>query len=359
MKSVYIHIPFCNHICSYCDFSKMFYNESIVDKYLNILEEEIISTYRNEKIKTIYIGGGTPSSLSIKQLNKLFKIIKIFKTNSNTEITIECNIENIDEEKLNLIKKNVNRISIGIQSFNDNNLKLLDRKYQKKEIIEKINLVKKARFENINVDLMYAFNNQTIKDLNDDIDEFLALNINHISTYSLMIEPNTKLFLNGTKPIDEDIDAKMYELICNKLKDNGYIHYEISNFAKKGYESKHNLTYWNNDEYYGFGMGASSYVDNIRYDNTKSINKYLNKEFVSNKEILTKEDEIKYELILGFRKLEGINKKDFFNKYNIELIDIKNIKQLIEQNKLIENENNIYINPKYIYISNSILVNFV
>src|SRR5574344_721386 len=130
MKSVYIHIPFCNHICSYCDFSKMFYNESLVDKYLNILEEEIISTYRNEEIKTIYIGGGTPSSLNIKQLNKLFKIIKIFKINSNTEITIECNIENIDEEKLNLIKKNVNRISIGIQSFNDDNLKLLYRKYQ-------------------------------------------------------------------------------------------------------------------------------------------------------------------------------------------------------------------------------------
>ena len=193
----------------------------------------------------------------------------------------------------------------------------------------------------------------------DDIDEFLKLDITHISTYSLIIEPNTKLYINNVKNIDDNLDYEMYKLICNKLKDNGYNHYEISNFSKVGYESKHNLTYWNNDNYYGFGMGASGYIDNVRYDNTRNINKYLNGEYVKESHTLDLNETIENEFILGLRKIKGINKETFKNKYNKDIKEIEIVNKLIKENKLLEDEKNIYINKDYIYVSNDILVEFI
>ena len=357
MKSAYIHIPFCKTICSYCDFCKMFYNEVLVNKYLLELEKEIKKNYKGETLKTIYIGGGTPSSLNIKQLNKLLNIIKTFKLEENYEFTVECNIENIDKEKLELLYKNkVNRLSIGIQTFNEKYLKFLNRNHTKKEIKEKINLAKNIGFKNINIDLMYAFPDETLKELENDINEFLKLDITHISTYSLIIEPHTKLYIDKIKNIDEDLDRKMYDLICKKL--NKYNHYEISNFAKSGYESIHNLTYWNNENYYGFGLGASGYINNIRYDNTKNINEYLKGNYIKNKEVLTKNIEIENEFILGLRKIKGINIEKFNKKYdNIFKYDVVN--RLLKENKLQKDEKNIFINNEYIYTSNNILIEFI
>lgn len=357
MKSAYIHIPFCKTICSYCDFCKMFYNEVLVNKYLLELEKEIKKNYKGETLKTIYIGGGTPSSLNIKQLNKLLNIIKTFKLEENYEFTVECNIENIDKEKLELLYKNkVNRLSIGIQTFNEKYLKFLNRNHTKKEIKEKINLAKNLGFKNINIDLMYAFPDETLKELENDINEFLKLDITHISTYSLIIEPHTKLYIDKIKNIDEDLDRKMYDLICKKL--NKYNHYEISNFAKSGYESIHNLTYWNNENYYGFGLGASGYINNIRYDNTKNINEYLKGNYIKNKEVLTKNIEIENEFILGLRKIKGINIEKFNKKYdNIFKYDVVN--RLLKENKLQKDEKNIFINNEYIYTSNNILIEFI
>ena len=356
-KSVYIHIPFCEEICSYCDFCKMFYTENLVDKYLEKLKKEIEKNYKNESIETIYIGGGTPSSLNLKQLTKLFEIIKIFNLSKNIEFTFECNL-NIDNKKLELLFKNkVNRLSFGVQSFNEKNLKFLNRNHNKEDIFNVIKNAKKIGFKNINIDLIYALPNQTLKELDEDLDLFLKLDVNHISTYSLIIEPNTILYNNKIKNIDEELDYKMYELIIKKLKD--YNHYEISNFAKEGYESKHNLTYWNNLEYYGFGLSASGYINNIRYDNTRSINKYLKGNYILNKEIIDINRELEYEFILGFRKIKGINKNNFYQKYNINILDNKIIKKLINENKLIDDNENIYINPKYIYVENSILEEFI
>ena len=357
MKSAYIHIPFCKTICSYCDFCKMFYNEDLVDKYLLELNNEINKNYKGETLKTIYIGGGTPSSLNIKQLNKLLNIIKIFKLEENYEFTAECNIENITKEKLELLYKNkVNRLSIGIQTFNEKYLKFLNRNHTKEEIKEKINIAKTIGFENINIDLMYAFPEETLEELESDINEFLKLDIPHISTYSLIIEPHTKLYIDKIKNIDEDLDRKMYDLICKKL--NKYNHYEISNFGKTGYESIHNLTYWNNENYYGFGLGASGYINNIRYDNTKSINEYLKGNYIKNKEILSKNIEIENEFILGLRKIKGINIEKFNKKYdNIFKYDVVN--RLLKENKLQKDEKNIFINNEYIYTSNNILIEFI
>ena len=354
-RSVYIHIPFCKTICSYCDFCKVFYYEKWADLYLDELEEEIKKKYQGDKVKSIYIGGGTPNSLSISQLEKLFSILSVFK-GEDLEYTIECNIELLTEEQLVLFKKNgINRISIGIETFDEEILNFLNRRYKKDEVIDKINICK-TYISNINIDLIYALPNQKIIDLENDLRIYLELDVPHISIYSLIIEPHTKLYNEGFEYIDDELDYEMYKIINKYLKD--YHHYEISNFAKPGYESRHNLTYWNNDEYYGFGLGASGYVDNVRYENTKNINKYLNGNYVQESHVLSFNENIENAFILGFRKINGINKERFLKKYGI---DIKNniVINLIEERKLIDDGNYIFINPKYIYTENDILINFI
>ena len=358
MKSVYIHIPFCSNICSYCDFSKMFYNENYVDKYLEALEKEIKENYKNEEIKTIYIGGGTPSSLNLNQLKKLLDITNIFKTNNLEEFTIECNPENLDEEKIKLFTNyKVNRISLGVQTFNDKYLKYLNRCHNKEMVFDVINLLKKYNFNNINIDLIYALKGQTIDELKEDIKIFKSLDIPHISAYSLIIEPNTILYNQNTENIDEDLDLEMHNVILEELKD--YDHYEISNYGKKGFYSKHNLVYWNNEQYYGFGMGASGYIGNIRYDHTRSFNNYINGKYIKNKQELSKNEIIENEFILGFRKMDGINLDDFYNKYEINILDIDIVKILIKEGKLTKVKNNICIAKDYIYTCNDILIEFL
>jgi oxygen-independent coproporphyrinogen-3 oxidase len=360
MKSIYIHIPFCDTICNYCDFCKFIKNDDWINKYLIALDKEITLKYNGEKIETLYIGGGTPSSLNINELNKLFGIIKKINKDKNIEFTFECNIENIDYDKLKLLYENgVNRLSIGVQTFNDKYLNYLNRNHTKDDVFNKINIAKSIGFKNINIDLIYALPKESLKELEYDIDLFLKLDINHISTYSLMIEPNTKLYIDKENGIDEDLDYEMYKLICKKLKSNNYNHYEISNFAKEGYESKHNLTYWSNDEYYGFGLGASGYIDNIRYDNTRNLNKYLSGEFILDSNKLSDKEKLENEFILGLRKIRGINKEEFKLKYNREIKDIEVVCKLLKENRLLEDEKNIYINPKYIYVSNDILLEFI
>jgi len=355
--SVYIHIPFCSNICSYCDFSKFYYNENWVDNYLESLEKEIELNYKGEVINTIYIGGGTPSCLNIKQLTKLFEIINKFKTNL-LEFTFECNID-IEEEKLILLKNNnVNRISVGIQTINEELLKTIGRYHTKEEVLNKINLIKKY-FDNINIDLMYALPNETIEDLKNDLDFFMELDVNHISTYSLIIEPNTKLYINNTKNIDEQLDYDMYKLIKNTLEKKGYINYEISNYSKVNFESKHNLVYWNNLNYYGFGIGASGYIDDIRYDNTRSYKEYIKGNYRSNSHKLSIKEKMENEFILGFRKINGININEFKEKYNMDILSIDVVKKLLKDNKLILDDNYLKINIEYIYTSNSILVEFI
>ncbi|MFA5603647.1 MAG: radical SAM family heme chaperone HemW [Bacilli bacterium] len=359
-SSVYIHIPFCKSICSYCDFCKIYYNQKYIDNYLDCLENEIKKFYQTNKIKTLYIGGGTPSSLSIKELSKLLNITKLFSMSKDLEFTIELNIEHITKEMLELLYKNgVNRLSIGIQTFNEKHLHFLNRNHSKKEVTQKIEMAKKIGFDNINIDLIYAIPNQTKDELIEDLNNLLELNVNHISTYSLIIEPHTKLYIDKTDYIDETLDFEMYQLINETLTKKGYNYYEISNYGKSGYESKHNLVYWNNLEYYGFGMGASGYVDNVRYTNTTNINKYINGQYHTEFELIDNKTKIENELILGFRKTKGINKMDFLKKYNKSIYEINNIKKLIEEGKLVDDETNIYISSKYLYLSNEILINFM
>lgn len=359
IKSAYIHIPFCNQICSYCDFSKMFYNRGLVQKYLNALKEEILSKYKGEYLDTIYIGGGSPSCLSNLELIVLKDITYLFNLNYDYEFTIELNVDDIEEEKLLLYKQmGVNRVSVGIQTLNEKFLNLLNRKHTKEEVIKKINMVKRY-FSNINVDFMYGFNGQTIEDLEQDLTFFKMLNVPHISIYSLILEENTKLHIKGYKPIDEDLESNMYCYIIDYLENIGYTHYEISNFSKLGYESKHNLTYWNNELYYGFGLGASGYVDNYRYSNTRSINNYFKGDFVLEEEFQTKELQMENEMILGLRKIIGVNKEKFFTKFNKKIEDVFYIDELLKNKLLIDNGTYLYIPKEKLYIENQVLMQFI
>ena len=360
MKSAYIHIPFCKSICSYCDFCKMNYQKEWIEVYLDVLKEEIEEKYADEYLDTIYIGGGTPSCLSKEELNKLFDIIKIFNLNEEYEFTFECNVNDITEELLNILKENkVNRLSIGVESFNNNNLKLIERKHTFEDALTKINLVKNYGFNNINVDLIYALPEETLSTVKKEINQLLKLDIPHISAYSLIIEEHTKLKIKGVKEIDEDLDAKMYEYIVKKLTNNNYNHYEISNFAKKGYESRHNLTYWNNEYYYGFGLGAHGYVHGVRYENTRSFHDYLNGNYILEENILSKQQIMENELMLGLRKTKGINLNEFFNKYDINLQDVFDIRPLLKTKDLIYKNGNIFVNPSKLYVMNEILLKLI
>ena len=357
MKSCYIHIPFCNKICSYCDFCKLYYNKELVNKYLSSLEKEIKEIYKEEVLETIYIGGGTPSSLSLDELEKLFKILSILNKDKNIEYTIENNFDSITKEKLQLYKKyGINRLSFGIETTNNDYLNLLNRSLSKDKVKEIINYSKEIGINNINVDLIYALPNESIIDLEKDIDFILSLNIPHISTYSLIIEDNTILKINNYKNISEDLDSEMYNYICKRLKDNNYIHYEISNFSKEGYYSKHNLCYWNNKEYYGFGLGSSSYINNKRITNTRSITNYLKGKYIKEEEIIDTDSNIEYEVILNLRKKEGIDLISFKDKYKKDLLSIYNYKELVNNKFLIHKNNHLYIPEDKWYISNEIIV---
>lgn len=360
MKSVYIHIPFCKEICSYCDFCKMLYHSSFVDCYLNALEKEVKDNYLGEILDTIYIGGGSPSCLSIKQLKKLFEITSLFKTSPHLEFTMEANFDSCDEEKLLLFKKNkVNRLSFGIESFEPKFLKVMKRNLSYEEVLEKIKICRKLGFDHINVDLMYGFKDQTLEDLKEDLNKVLSLSVDHISTYSLILEEHTELYIHHYKRANDDLDSKMYSLIMKDLEDNGFYHYEISNFCKEGHESKHNLTYWNNEEYYGFGLGASGYIKNRRYTNTRSLTNYLTGKRVLEIESLTLEEQMSYEMILGLRKTRGVSKKEFQRKYHLTIEEKFAIMELIKNQLLIDDGEYIFIPKEKLYVSNAILIAFV
>ena len=360
MRSVYIHIPFCQTICHYCDFCKLYHNDQLANQYLDQLEQEIKSIYENDLISTIYIGGGTPSCLSLKNLEKLLGLTKIFKVAHDLEFTIECNINDISTDKLLLFKEyGINRISIGIETFNSKFETILNRQIEP-NVGLKIDQVHKMGFRNISVDLMYALPNETMADLKNDLNELLKLNITHVSCYSLIIEPHTKLYLNKTKNVDDDLDNMMYNYICKTLKKHGFNHYETSNFAKDPYFSRHNLTYWHNEEYYGFGLGAHGYTNEYRYENTRSIQKYLQGDVRLNTHHVSERENIENELILGLRLMMGINKDHFSHKFKKDIYEVYPIiNELVLTGKMIDNGYDLYINEPYIYLANDILINFV
>lgn len=363
---LYIHIPFCKRKCYYCDFTSFSNCKQYVEQYIEQLKNEIINQNLSKyKITTIYIGGGTPSYIDSSYIVEILKMINIENTK---EITIEVNPGTVTEEKLeDYYNAGINRISIGLQSTNDKLLKTIGRIHNYEEFIKTYKLARKVGFKNINIDLMIALPTQTMENLQDTIDKITSLNPEHISVYSLIVEEGTlldKMINEGRlKLLDEETERKMYWLVKNKLENLGYKHYEISNFAKDGSESRHNMNCWNQKEYIGVGLSAHSYLNKKRYSNTENLKKYLEdvEKNITIHEIQTIENERNEYMLLGLRKIDGINIQNFKNKFvdNPIYLYREELNKLVKD-KLIEiDENYIKLTNKGIDLANLVWEEFV
>ena len=323
MLGLYIHIPFCVQKCKYCDFNsyKMIVNEK--DRFLSDLKKEM-ALYKNKdrKINSIFFGGGTPSILNNNDMQFIMDEIKEnFSIDEDAEISMECNPGTLTEDKLKFMRSiGVNRLSIGLQAVQENLLRYIGRIHNYEQFEKNYLEARKVGFKNINIDLMYNLPHQTFEDWKETLHKIVSLNPEHISAYSLILEEGTKLYDMYMKKEfdlgDEDEDIKMYEYAINYLKENGYNQYEISNYAKVGYECKHNILYWECKNYIGLGPGASGYINNVRYNNVQSLDDYHEKLLQNQKpidffETLTQKDEIEEKIIMGLRMNEGIIFKDF------------------------------------------------
>lgn len=370
---IYIHIPFCIKKCEYCDFVSYCNKEKYVPQYINALKKEIKNNINKEyKITTIYIGGGTPSSIEEKYIADIIETIKLnmndenLKEFKNVEVTIEVNPGTVTEKKLETYKEiGINRLSIGLQETHDELLKSIGRIHTYEEFLKTYNLARKIGFNNINVDLMIALPNQTIQDIKENLEKIIKLNPEHISVYSLILEEGTPFYNkyneNKIRLPDEELERNMYWYVKNTLENNGYIHYEISNFSKKGFESKHNMNCWNQEEYLGFGVAAHSYNNKIRYSNTNSIEEYIKGSNKIIHEKQTLEDMQKEYMLLGLRKIEGINIQKFKNKFaqNPIFIFKEQLSKLVDEELIIVDGNEIKLTNKGLDLANIVWEEFV
>lgn len=363
---LYIHIPFCAHKCDYCDFVSFSNKEDIIDKYINKLLEEIKQENLEQyKIRTIYIGGGTPSFIPSKYITEVLKSIN---KDEAEEITIEVNPGTVTEEKLkDYLNAGINRLSIGLQSTNNKILQEISRIHTFEQFLETYKLAKEVDFDNINIDLMIGLPNQRLEDVQKSLEEVIKLKPNHISVYSLILEPGTvlerKVTIGVLEQPSELEERKMYWLVKNTLENAGFKHYEISNFAREGFESKHNTDCWKQKEYIGVGLAAHSYMNKTRYSNTSNLQKYLEnfKKYREIHEIQSTEDEQNEYMLLGLRKIEGVNIQEFKNKFISNPIYIyrEQLDKLVK-NKLIEIDTNyIKLTKKGIDLANLVWEEFV
>lgn len=363
---IYIHIPFCKSKCYYCDFISYDNKQDCIEIYIDTLIKEIKSSNIAEyEVKTIYIGGGTPSILSNEQISKIVNALNC-KLN-NVEFTIEVNPGTVTKEKLeNYIELGINRLSIGLQSTDDELLKSIGRIHNYEQFLNTYKLAREAGFKNINIDLMLGLPNQTLEILRKSVNNVIELQPEHISIYSLILEEDTKLekmVMEGSATLpNEDCERQMYWEMKKLLEEAGYVHYEISNYAKNGYESNHNMDCWNQKEYIGFGVAAHSYIDKKRYSNNRSIEKYLNDctpKIVHENQ--TKEEQMKEYMLLGLRKIEGIEISKFKEKFveNPIFVYRKELNKLVEEDLLQIEENCIRLTNKGLDFANIVWEEFV
>ncbi|AVQ33046.1 oxygen-independent coproporphyrinogen III oxidase [Staphylococcus muscae] len=369
VKSAYIHIPFCVKICTYCDFNKYFIQHQPVDDYLTSLITEM-SWVGKRSLSTMFVGGGTPTALSEIQLERLLIAIQE-QFDISGEYTFEANPDELTEAKVALLKKyGVNRLSLGVQTFDEALLKVLGRSHQRKDIYTAVTNARKYGILSISIDLMYQLPGQTMAQFEESLDEAISLNVDHISSYGLILEKQTQfynLYQRGklNEP-DEDLGAEMYHHMIEKLAAHGLHQYEISNFAKVGHASAHNKVYWKNEPYFGFGAGASGYVGGVRYSNINPVQHYIeqisqNKKPIRIEEALTTQEKIEEEMFLGLRMNEGVSKEVFYEKYGIQLADYYHDElQQLERKQLIhETATHIALTDEGRVIGNYVFETFI
>ncbi len=383
---IYVHIPFCKRKCRYCDFKSYEDKEELIENYIKYLKYELAQVGDGNSmdskegydklaiVNTIYIGGGTPSFIDSKYIVEIINTIKEHYTlNTCVEITIEVNPGTVTREKLqDYIKCGINRLSIGLQSTKESLLKQLGRIHSLEEFEQTYQMAREVGFKNINIDLMIGLPNQTLEDVIDSINKVLKYNAEHVSVYSLIVEENTPLYddIQSKKLIlpEEDVERSMYYKVKEMLEENGYIHYEISNFAKPNFESKHNLACWNQEEYIGIGVSAHSYTNNVRYSNIDSIEEYI-KNFETNNEIdnfifhekQNKESQMQEYMLLGLRKLKGVQIQNFKNKFGENPIYLyhKELEKLAKQDLIEVDGDNIRLTKKGLDFANLVWEEFV
>ncbi|HHD2585932.1 TPA: radical SAM family heme chaperone HemW [Clostridium perfringens] len=372
--SLYIHIPFCAQKCLYCDFPSFARKDHLRKAYIEALNKEIINLrekHNNLEINTIFIGGGTPSVLESNELECLLKEIAKLNMAKDIEYSMECNPGNLTEEKLEVMKKyGVNRISMGLQAKQDNLLKGLGRIHNYKTFKENFLLAKKVGFNNINVDLMFGLPNQRLNEWEETLREIISLEPAHISAYSLIIEEGTafyNLYENDKLKLPtEEEERKMYHLAKKILEENGFNQYEISNYAKEGKECRHNLAYWNMDNWIGVGSAAASYINGKRIKNISSVEEYINsinekgeavEEIINN----SKNDNIEEFMFMGLRKINGIDENEFKKRFSMNINDVYGeiLNKYIDEGLLIRESGRIFLSEKGIEISNVIMADFL
>lgn len=406
---IYIHIPFCQHKCDYCDFISFSNKQDFIENYIEAVKKEINNYFKDKTIlerytvTTIYIGGGTPSYIDSKYICEIMEVLENnLKQNKvkfeDMEITIEVNPGTVNKEKLEQYRKaKINRLSIGLQSTNNEMLKQIGRIHTYEQFLETFQMAKEVGFENINVDLMIGLPNQTIEDIKRSLKEVIQLNPTHISVYSLIVEEGTviaqKIENHQLQEMDEELERNMYWYVKNTLELNGYTHYEISNFAKQGKESKHNLNCWRQKEYIGIGLAAHSYLNSVRYTNTSEIKQYITRmnklnekivkdilELSNNKEktsleeneknietayeieeVQDLEDRKKEYMLLGLRTIEGISISKFKEKYidNPIFLFRKELEKLVEEKLVMIDGNCIKLTNKGLDLANLVWEEFI
>ncbi len=372
--SLYIHIPFCAQKCLYCDFPSFARKDHLRKAYIEALNKEIISLrekYNNLEINTIFIGGGTPSVLEADELECLLKEVAKLNMAKDIEYSMECNPGNLTEEKLEVMKNyGVNRISMGLQAKQDNLLKGLGRIHNYKTFKENFLLAKKVGFNNINVDLMFGLPNQRLNEWEETLREIISLEPAHISAYSLIIEEGTafyNLYENDKLKLPtEEEERKMYHLAKKILEENGFNQYEISNYAKEGKECRHNLAYWNMDNWIGVGSAAASYINGKRIKNISSVEEYINsinekgeavEEIINN----SKNDNMEEFMFMGLRKINGIDENEFKKRFSMNINNVYGeiLNKYIDEGLLIRDSGRIFLSEKGIEISNIIMADFL
>lgn len=375
IKSAYLHIPFCEHICYYCDFNKVFIEGQPVDEYIDMLIREM--SFLKEEVSahplsTMYIGGGTPTSLSAKQLEKLMiGIHEQLPLASGVEFTVEANPGDLTADKISVLKNyGVNRLSMGVQSFDDRLLKKIGRKHTASDVFDTMRLLEKSGLNNVSIDLIYALPGQSLESFQDSLDKALSLDLPHYSLYSLILE-NQTVFYNLARQgrlhlPDEDEEGDMFDLAATFMEAHGRKQYEVSNFAIPGKESQHNLVYWNNEEYYGLGAGASGYLDGVRYRNFGPIQQYMQplkeqKRPIRDEEILTEQARMEEELFLGLRKREGVSYTLFYEKFNQSLDEVFGnvIEELVAEKLLVKDTQHIALTRRGLALGNNVFQRFL
>ncbi|TFD92343.1 radical SAM family heme chaperone HemW [Jeotgalibacillus sp. R-1-5s-1] len=372
-SSIYIHIPFCHHICHYCDFNKVFMKGQPVEKYIDMLIREFsMKTNEGHRVKTVFVGGGTPTALTAAQLEQLCEgISRHFQLEEGAEYTFEANPGDLTPDKIQVLKNHgVNRLSFGVQSFNDRLLERIGRGHRSSDVYRSIEDAQKAGITNLSVDLIYALPDQTLEDFEDTLKKAIELDLPHYSGYSLIVEPKTvfyNLMRKGKLPLPgEDAEAAMYELLMKQMEAAGRNQYEISNFALPGFESEHNKVYWKNESYFGLGAGAHGYVDGVRYSNIGPVNKYIQsveeaKEPVLHSAAVTLAEKMEEELFLGLRMSEGVSGDTFLQKYGKEMDQVFRgpIQEMTKRNLLQYDQNRLKLTKEGRFLGNEVFQAFL